>query len=342
MIIFRCDAGPDIGFGHLMRCRTLAEALHDRGESCIMVGPDAVYAKPEDKKIFKEWIPVPEWQSSSADSGRLVSLSQKYRAQWLVLDDYRVDEAYQLELRAAGLKWLQFDGWADKPLWADIILNANPAAASEDYERVLHNKDAKILLGPSYGILRKEFAQIEPRDPSRPVRQILVTFGGGDDRGANEFVLSTLLPVVSPDVNFLVISGATNPNNPSLGRWIEEHGKGRVSLHIDPIKVAPLFASCDLAVMAGGTSTYEAAACGIPMILIAIAANQVPQSMAWSRFGAANYLGSITNLCASKLSDEVCSLSDNLAELEMMSESGKSAVQGGGASAVAAAMSEEG
>ena len=296
MIIFRTDASPQIGFGHLTRCRALAMALRSEGKRSVMVGPAAEYARSVDQETFEDWIPAPEWSSANEDADRLIGVARKFEAEWLVLDDYRIDESYQLRVREAGLRWLQFDGTASKPLWADIVLNANPAARSEDYQAVLRNPNARLLLGPRYAILRPEFDHVTPQEPGRPIRRILLTFGGGDDRGANQFVLSTLLPVTSTEQEFVVIAGATNPSNPSLKRWIDAHGRGRVSLHIDPEQVAPLFASCDLAVMAGGTSTYEAARCGLPMILISIADNQVGQSKAWSDCGCAIYLGTTNDI----------------------------------------------
>jgi spore coat polysaccharide biosynthesis predicted glycosyltransferase SpsG len=256
-----------------------------------MVGPDQADSRPEDHGIFSDWIPVESWSSSVEDASNLVDLSRRLDACWAVLDDYRVDEAYQLTLRSAGQRWLQFDGAAQKPLWANIIINANPSVQARDYVPVLRNPEAHLLLGPRYAILRPEFSKVERRDPSRPVKRILVTFGGGDDRGAIEFVLSTLLPVTPRTVTYLVISGARNPRNYYLQEWVERHGRGRVGLFIDPAHVAPLFACADLAIMAGGTTTYEAACFELPMILITIAENQVLQAKAWRDLGSAQFLG---------------------------------------------------
>lgn len=266
-------------------------ALRREGHRCIMVGPDSCYTRTEDNVIFDDWLPVLEWSSSKVDAFNTIKIAQAYQISWLVLDDYRVDEAYQLAIRDSGLRWLQFDGPTRKPLWADVVINANPGARPEDYQAVLRKPNMRLLLGPRYAILRPEFYQIIAREPGRPIKRILLTFGGGDDLGLNQLVLSMLLPITSPDQQFIVISGATNPSNPSLSRWVEIHGQGRVILHIDPQQVASLFASCEVAVMAGGTSTYEAACCGIPMILIAIADNQISQSIAWSHCGCAIYIG---------------------------------------------------
>lgn len=335
MIIFRCNAGADIGLGHLMRCRTLANVLYEQGESNLMVGPPLEYEKSEDQKIFEKWIPLTKWESSASDSDFLVCLAQKYQAKWLVLDDYRIDEAYQLIIKSAGLKWLQFDGQANKPLWANIILNANPSISSQDYEHVLKNKESELLLGPRYALLRKEFAEVSKQDPSSTVRKVLVTFGGGDDRGSNEWVLSTLLEESASDIIFIVISGATNPSNARLKQWIDKHGKDRVALYIDPSKLAHFYASCDMAIMAGGTSTYEAACCGLPMILITIANNQIAQSESWHDFGVAIYLGTIEKVTCFELKLSFNYLKENWLQRRKMAKAGMELVSGLGAVEIA-------
>ena len=77
----------------------------------------------------------------------MIELARHYDASFLVLDDYRIDESYQLSLRTAGLKWLQFDIAATNPLWADIIVNANPAVNAHDYTSVLRNQEVRLCLG---------------------------------------------------------------------------------------------------------------------------------------------------------------------------------------------------
>ncbi|MFM7010081.1 MAG: UDP-2,4-diacetamido-2,4,6-trideoxy-beta-L-altropyranose hydrolase [Betaproteobacteria bacterium] len=335
-VVFRCNAGPSIGLGHLTRCRALAHALCEQGQQCVMVGPDLIYATPTDDQIFEDWIPVSDWSSSTEDASKLIAIAQHYRAEWLVLDDYRIDEIYQLAVRAAGLRWLQFDGTANKPLWADVVVNANPAVQVDDYCAVLRNRNAQLLLGPQYAILRPEFASVERRAPGRRVKKILITFGGGDDRGANEFVLTTLVPKTPTEIQFSVVSGASNPNNERLENWINSLGGGRVDLHINPESVADLFVSCDLAVIAGGTTTYEAAYCALPMILVTIADNQINQSNAWASLGAAVNLGALDDVNPLNLIKNINAILDDELKRKNMAIRGACLVNGCGSSDAAA------
>jgi UDP-2,4-diacetamido-2,4,6-trideoxy-beta-L-altropyranose hydrolase len=339
-VLFRTNAGPLVGFGHLIRCRALAMAFRRKGNECIMVGPNPAYSKPFDHDLFVQWLHVTDWPSSKEDATQLISLAKHHQAQWLVLDDYRIDETYQLALLDAGLKWLQFDGTASKKLWADIIVNTNPIAKHEDYLTVLENPKSKLLLGPTYAILRPEFDNVQRRAPGRSVKKILVTFGGGDDRGAIEFVLSTLLPRTPLNQEFLVISGLENPNNPYLVHWIKMHGQGRVVLHIDPQHISMLFSYCDLAIMAGGTSIYEACVLGIPMVIMSIAENQVLHSKAWQKLGCLKYLGPIAQVEPSILLNSVLTISNNAFLRREMSISCANAVAGKGAELITALMTE--
>ncbi len=290
MILFRCNASPTVGLGHLVRCRSLAAALKDQGESCIMVGPSKEYQTIDDEEIFTEWFPKLIWDSSLEDAKELAQLAHRYSVGTVVLDDYRVDEEYQIFLRNTGLHWLQFDGRAHQPLWADIVLNTSPGAREKEYKPVLRT-NATLLFGPKYALLRPEFKVVKLRTANRPLEQVLVTFGGGDDLGANIFVLKTLHSQTPAQIRFLIISGETNPRNSEIAMWIKQYGMGRVILKVNPPLIAPLIASCDFAVMAGGTTIYEVACCGLEMILIAIADNQVKHSLAWEKTGIACYLG---------------------------------------------------
>ena len=96
-----------------------------------------------------------------------------------------------------------------------------------------------------------------------------------------------MLPVTVPDIKFMVISGKHNPRNAANQEWIESCGEGRVEFIVDPQEIASLMIGADLAIMAGGSSTYEAALLGLPMIIISIAENQKNHAKAWDDLGSA-------------------------------------------------------
>lgn len=305
MIIFRTNASPSVGNGHLSRCRALAQELVKSGEVCIMFGPPVEWSIPSDAELFIKWIPCAYWSSSIEDAKKIAALAQENNVSWLILDDYRIDIEYQIFLKSLGLKWLQFDGAAQKEILADIIVNPNPLAKVSDYKNVLRNESCEFLLGPKYAVLRSEFENIELTKPNKSSRRMLVTFGGGNDLGMNEFVLSALSDSFFNQLDFIVLSGSKNPSNERLLEWVEKFGRGRVELHINPADVARLFSYCDVAVMAGGTSIYEALRCGIYPFIVSIAHNQKIHSSAWDSIGCGTYLGDYSSLTVRYLRQKV-------------------------------------
>jgi UDP-2,4-diacetamido-2,4,6-trideoxy-beta-L-altropyranose hydrolase len=291
--LFRCNAGPTVGFGHLMRCRVLAQALVRKGHTAAIFGPPISYCSELDRAILSIWRESPAWTSAADDARQLLLFARNCSASFLVLDDYRIDETYQQVLHEAGMHWAQFESSTSKPILADIVLNSSPNVNHSAYARALHNPKGIVMLGPRYAIIRPEFRRPAPARRIDALKQILVMFGAGDDRGAITRMLEVLIPVTSEGVRVLIVSGQHNPNNPLIAKRLADLSNHCISLVIDPADIASLMHSSDLAVLAGGTATFEAAACGLPMMIIAIADNQLSQAKAWAEYGVAVYAGSL-------------------------------------------------
>lgn len=335
MVVFRCDASPQIGIGHLMRCRSLAYALHDMGVQCHMIGPSETYKIYKDQQVFMTWLAVEEAFNVNDDAKALVEFAKSVRANTLVLDDYRVDEIYQRILFEAGLHWLQFDGAFQNRLWADWVVNANPLADAEAYSGLIVNPLTKLLTGPQYAILRPEFPPSVFKPDDRPIERVVVTFGGGDDRGGIEFVLNTMLADFMAPLQFIIVSGKSNPRNQGLQNWVTNYGAERIELLVEPDRISDVFANSDLAIMAGGTTVYEAACCRLPMILITIADNQLLQAQALAKQGMALYLGRLETVSAGCLVDAVNHLVKDAKLCSQMRQKAGATVDGRGAYRVA-------
>src|SRR5690606_27663432 len=134
-------------------------------------------------------------------------------------------------------------------------------------------------------VLRPAFANLPARDANRPLRRLLISFGGGDDRGMAVRALEALMAQGPADLSMRVMSGASNPGNPVIADWIASHAADRAELVVNPDDVAGEYLNADLAVIAGGTSTFEAAAAGVPMLITAMADNQIRQGLGWQDRG---------------------------------------------------------
>lgn len=335
LIVLVCNAGANFGFGHLMRCRALAAALNKAGEQCMILGPHSSYREDADSGLFAEWVAIEEWLSPEHEAARLLAIAARAGAHVAVIDDYRADNDYQKVLHNAEFYWLQFDTSIDGPRYPKVLVNPSPGVRAEDYYEVMADRDTVFLFGPEFAILRSEFPPEFGAPESDDALRVLLTFGAGDDRGAAIFALAKLIETTRCDVSFVLVSGEHNPQNDRLIRWVEEHGDGRVLLLVNPSSIASAYAGCDLAIMSGGTSIYEAAACGIPMLLLTIADNQVRQAKAWADTGAALYVGRYGEVHVEKLADMANALIVSRLRRAEMSRIGRSLVDGLGAARVA-------
>jgi UDP-2,4-diacetamido-2,4,6-trideoxy-beta-L-altropyranose hydrolase len=298
LIIFRCSASPTLGLGHLNRCLALADSLNSLGESCVMFGPSKFFCPSDKSFIFSDWIEEKEWESSDKDSKNLIRIANKHSSHMVILDDYRVDKIYQKNLLSNKVHFLLFDNNLRSNIYADIVLNSNPIITENNYKFKLFNSKVKLLLGLKYSIIRPEFPPtLKEHKSISTTKRVLITFGGGDDRGAIIVVLKALLRRCMQRIEFIVVSGVDNPNNHTISQWIDASEFSNVQLRISPRSIAKIFASCDIAVMSGGTTVYEIASIGLPMILIAIADNQVQHSKDWHQISdSVEFLGSLEDV----------------------------------------------
>ena len=335
MMIVRCDANPKWGMGHLTRCRALAVALHRIGIPVAMVGPERAHAQVGDDDLFTHWQPMAWHDDKTTGAYQLLALAEQWQADGLILDEPRADEAYQKVLFAAGLPWLQFDGTAQKPLWASWVLNALPSANASDYAKVLRNPAATLLLGPSYAVLRSEFAAVRSATKSARPFNILLSFGGGDDRGAMSWCINALLPLLGEHTHLKIISGRANPRNASNLAQIPASHSAWVDYAIQPDAPWSIMAHCHMAVMASGTTAHEANCCRLPMVLLSVVNNQHAPGLAWQQAGQAQYLGSWESVSESVLQDSVAQC---MQAIRTNSPKAQALVDGQGANRVAHAI----
>jgi spore coat polysaccharide biosynthesis predicted glycosyltransferase SpsG len=294
-IALRTTCGRTIGFGHLRRCLTLATELRAAGADCVFVltgdgaGPPLV-----------------------AEAGFRVGLDLS--ADLIVVDDYAVtgDELAALH-RRGGLAVI--DDLADRFLDADLVQNGGANAAELEYHT---STGCRRLLGPGYALLRPSFRGL-PARTAAGVKRVLVTMGGSDPLGLTAHVTRLCLGQL-PDVTVDAVIGP-------LAEEPEALANPRVKVHRAPADLTPLILAADLAVSAGGQTSYELAAAGLPAIAIRVADNQRENLRALSR---------VPTLIAvepdvSKLGDTLEALAGDVELRQKMSDSGRALVDGLGA-----------
>src|SRR5947209_10124385 len=104
-LLFRADADPRMGTGHLMRCLALAQAWLDLGGEATLLTACALpelNARTIAEGVRVEPLAVPA--GSDADAERTRTITAELGAEWIVLDGYHFSPEFQRRVRGESLR----------------------------------------------------------------------------------------------------------------------------------------------------------------------------------------------------------------------------------------------
>lgn len=307
--VFRVDASAQIGSGHLMRCLTLAEGLRRRGAAVQFICrahdgnlialleqkgfavhslPNTISKpRPDDVDPHESWLGA-DWETDASQSEAI--LQRVGKVDWLIIDHYSLDVRWEARLRHWARRVMVIDDLANRPHDCDVLLDQNFYLHMDRRYDALVPPTCRQFLGPKYALLREEFTrhQAAPRGNGTTGR-ILVYFGATDPTGETLKVLSALERLGPSEREIDVVVGVSNPHAPEIKRLATRISRCRVLDYVE--NMAELIAGADLALGAGGTTTWERCFFGVPSIVISIAQNQEKASADLAEAGYILYLG---------------------------------------------------
>jgi spore coat polysaccharide biosynthesis predicted glycosyltransferase SpsG/RimJ/RimL family protein N-acetyltransferase len=255
----RVDAGPTAGLGHLQRTLALAAAAAVVGVRCTFRVPAEAATRVRTEGFAVD-------ASAAAD-----------RSDGVLVDSYHVDSKDLAAWAAAG-RVIVLDDTASMPLPADIVINSAPHAERLPYARLAPG--ATHLLGPSFALLRPEFADVAVRPAEASICRVLVMAGGGNALATLDAMIAGADAV---DGEF-EIDAVVGPFAPSV--WAPARSpRHRVTIVRGPRSLQPLMMRADVAVTAAGQALYELAATGTPSVSVVITDNQAANASGFSEAG---------------------------------------------------------
>lgn len=310
IIAFRADASLSIGSGHIMRSLTLARELTLRGHSCIFICRDLPGAMI--KEVAAEFplvvlpasdVPPPKgppdhaaWAEVGWEQDAAETLAAITKADWFVVDHYAFDAHWQRKVRFEGSRVMVLDDLADRPHACDLLLDQNLGRSLCDYDGLVPNGCIR-LVGPRFALLRTEFKERRARAllarGGRELRHVLITMGGIDQQGVTARILASLRSAKLPqNTHITVIMGSRAP---ALDRVRAQAATmpWPTTVMVDVRDMATWMEAADLAIGAGGSTSWERCALGLPSIVLKIAENQAGIVKALVDANAALYPGPI-------------------------------------------------
>jgi len=330
-IAVRVDSSQAIGSGHLVRCRTLADALRSRGAEVRFICrqhsgnlipwlsqaafPVTVLPPPDRPETLMEdyaaWLGVPP----TVDAAETIEALGGDRPDWLIVDHYGIDRVWEQALRPYVGQILAIDDLANRAHDCDVLLDQNLSVDGEERYRPWVPSHCRQLLGPRYALLRPEYRAHRQTLPPRTgqVQRVLVFFGSTDPQNMTGKVLEALDSPDFSDWAIDVVVGATSPHRARLEAQAAR--RSQVQLHYSRPHLADLMARADLAIGSGGTVSWERCCLGLPTLVVSVAHNQVSACEALDRLGAIVYLGAATKVGVEELRRAIGQLRDQSATL---------------------------
>ena len=209
-------------------------------------------------------------------------------------------------IKAAGFKLLFVDDNVHAETYsADLVLNQNIHANARLYSK--REPAMRLLLGPRYAMLRREFRQWRNWQREIPAtgRKILVTLGGSDPNNLTGRVIEAIQQLSNPDSETVVLVGGSNPHLCSVEASIQ---KESMRLIVDATRVSEWMTWADVAVAGAGTTFWEMCFLGLPGILLVVAENQQSVAAAANNMGIARSLGKGTEVTATVIAGKLSKL----------------------------------
>ena len=298
-VVFRVDASTQVGTGHLMRSLTLAGLLRSAQANISFLCREL----PADLKVLVSSQyrvhTLPAGPFAEEDATRAISfISGSLQPDWLVIDGYGFDLAWEALARPHVKRIFVIDDLANRRHDCDVLLDQNLCTNYLTRYDNLVPPRARKLLGPKYALLRPEFYEERSRLRIRDVqvRRVLIGFGGSDATDETTKALDAMSLLGQPDIQLDVVCGPANPHAEAVRRRCMLLPNAR--FHQNPANMAELMAAADLAIGAGGTSTWERCLLGLPALALVLAENQRLVCEAMDSAGALINLGWHENVTA--------------------------------------------
>lgn len=357
-VVFRADAGPAMGSGHVMRSLTLARELARQSHECQFVC--RVQSGDMSNRIEQEfpvlrlaevdrsrYVPLPDdtphaaWAGVDQQTDAEETAAIVGTADWLVVDHYAFDRLWDRVARRCADRLMVLDDLANRPHDCDVLLDQSLGRTSVDYSGLVPPK-ARLLLGPAHVLLRPEFADSRAQSlrarRNRPVRHILIAMGGLDADNSIVEILKAIasLPFsASCEVSIAISSRA--PHFATLEDKANRMGFP-VRLCVDEADMAGLMIEADIAVSASGLTAYELSCMGVPMLLLPVSKIQTRVAAELERCSMAVSVPDWQQDRAHRIGDALANFLRNMSIVYPASDEQVSVFDGQGALRVVAAM----
>ncbi len=305
-LFIRVDAGVQIGDGHFLRCLTLANKLKNKNNQIIFISNKlpkhfVEKIKKSNFKIYKinGYTHIQEEKLGKKIKTQLIhndlvetkKIIEKYKnsTNWLIIDHYGIDYVWEKNVRTNIEKIIVIDDLANRKHNCDILIDQNFYENMEKrYSKLIPNY-CKQFLGPKFSLLRPEFFNARKNlKRKKQFNRILISFGGSDPSNETKKALLAIVDL-RKKYKIDVIVGTNNPNKKQIMKLCSKISSCDFYEQVE--NISKYMKKADLAIGAGGTTTWERCCLGLPTIVTSTSKDQKKIAEDLSKIGCLIYLG---------------------------------------------------
>ena len=273
--VLRADASSSIGVGHVMRSLSIGEALLDEGFGVELVSFElAPSLQSLATSCGIEVVELTCAPRSSEDAQFVLTRN----ADIVVVDGYEFSREFFVALELSDTPFAVIDDNAETNAKSPkAVINQNPHASAPMYAHLQGNP--KLLLGLQYAMVRREVREVAAMNLPTREGEVFVAMGGADFLGLTAPIVEAL---AETGLQIRVAVGHANTQREQVQKLADQFG--HVTL-IEQHDYVSSLASAHVAVLAAGSSLWEACAVGTPSIGLVVAENQFASANAAAKLG---------------------------------------------------------
>ena len=285
-VIFRVDESVRVGFGHMSRCRALAEALLHEGAKvtfyCLDIRTDTQV------ELEKRGILVVRLLTEE------MFLNQDWRGTIIVVDGYQFGEGFWQKLLAGTpRRTVCIDDWRNEPYQADLVICYNEGINASQFRL---GSATKLLLGGRYMLLRPEIHRAAGLlNVVAPRHAVMLAVGG---TRLEQWIIDMLLLLAKaePNGSIWILSGRRISEGKVARRAGLNPARVRFFSGLNALEMLRLYRRARYLIAPASTLMLEAFTVGCPLISGWIAPNQKISLDFYDRSGLLVNVGKFSGL----------------------------------------------
>ena len=314
--VFRVDADPSVGAGHLYRCLNLADALRERGHESVFAGSYGRSSIAELRSRRHPFHDLPTNPDPSPDAQLTGDYARSAAA--IIVDRPSSTLEWELEIIERCRSLVNVVDRPSRQYLGDLFVSTALFAESLDPFRGLIPKHTPAFTGPTYMPLSSHFSDLAlPPRKKTFLGRLHASFGSSDPGNQLTTVAQVALEPEFASIQFVLLAGPLNESTHSLRG--ETKGIPNVRVIGSVRNMAEFWAPADLGMGSFGMSAWERCALGLGSLATVQAPDQREDAYCLQRRGAVICLGLAEDLSPENLSRELRRI---LEDPELISELG--------------------